>query len=395
VLVYDHGFAKGIEYAPRNGNVIPINKTSVFTQDDLRVYAYVTAALYNASFTWQWFDPSGQLYLNRTNFVQCQASPCTFVFYSFFVAGRPAAARAGTWRLDLLADGYRLYSDYFSILPVLTQDNYWNFGITQSAPPIVHGNLTVTIHPNNQTWQYYSIFLPGAVNITATDLATNSPLQVTTFVNSSRIIVDFGKAQSNGYMFVINFYMLYALDDLGGYGSGNFAFTWQEYSWQRSNDYHTIPEKFTISLPPNSTFVDIVGSNVLSLSPQVSGGGAPVVSFDSPASTTHRFGWTVFYHDYTYRNSHPSPTSSSNGGLALISNLPIPILPLTLGSAGLWTAVMSVFLLTASELLSPIYSKTGVLINRKRLRIAALVLVSIFIITTAYQIFASQALVSK
>jgi hypothetical protein len=68
---------------------------------------------------------------------------------------------------------------------------------------------------------------------------------------------------------------------------------------------------------------------------------------------------------------------------------------LTLGSAGLWTAVMSVFLLTASELLSPIYSKTGVLINRKRLRIAALVLVSIFIITTAYQIFASQALVSK
>jgi hypothetical protein len=191
--------------------------------------------------------------------------------------------------------------------------------------------------------------------------------------------------------------MLYALDDLGGWGSGNVAFTWQEYSWQRSNDYHTIQERFTISLPPGSTFVDIVGSNVQSLSPQVTRGGAPVVSFDSPASTTHRFGWTLFYHDYTYRNSHPSPTSNSsgNGGLALISNLPIPILPLTLGSAGLWTAIMSVFLLTASELISPLYSKTGVLINRKRLRIAAFVLVSIFLISTAYQIFASQALISK
>src|SRR5208337_3800709 len=121
-------------------------------------------------------------------------------------AGSPPAARTGTWRLDLLADGYRLYSDYFSILPVLTQDNYWNFGITQSAPPIVHGNLTVTIHPSNQTWQYYSIYLPSAVNITATDLATNSPLRVTTF-NTSRVILDFGKAQPNGYMFVISFDM--------------------------------------------------------------------------------------------------------------------------------------------------------------------------------------------
>jgi hypothetical protein len=69
----------------------------------------------------------------------------------------------------------------------------------------------------------------------------------------------------------------------------------------------------------------------------------------------------------------------------------IPYLPLTLGNVNLWAAVMSVFLLTASELLSPLYQRTGsmLLINRKPIRIAALLLVALFLVTTGYQFLAT------
>jgi len=75
----------------------------------------------------------------------------------------------------------------------------------------------------------------------------------------------------------------------------------------------------------------------------------------------------------------------------------LPLLPITLGGLSIWAAVMSVFLLTASELLSPIYSRGGygILINRKRLRLAALLLVAIFMITIAYQLVLQQAVIRR
>ena len=126
--------------------------------------------------------------------------------------------------------------------------------------------------------------------------------------------------------------------------------------------------------------------------PQFFGGTGvyPSVSFSTVLTPGQRFGWTIIYHDYTYRNSLPYVLPTTSTYVPLISGQLIPVLPLSLGSVSLWSAIMSVFLLTGSELLSPIYSRTGILINRRRLRIAALILVTIFLITTAYQIAISQ-----
>jgi hypothetical protein len=78
-----------------------------------------------------------------------------------------------------------------------------------------------------------------------------------------------------------------------------------------------------------------------------------------------------------------------------LPSIQIPILPLTLSNLSLWSAVMSVFMLTASELLSPIYARTNILINRRRLRIGALVLVLLFLSTTAYQILSSNLIATR
>lgn len=131
VMVYDHGLAKQVSWTER-GHFNPGNKTSSFTQNDTFVYAYVTAALYHANLTWQWYDPTGQLYSNRTDQVQCAVAPCTFV-YHFPVKDNLASTRFGLWRMDLLADGFRLYSDYFSLTPVITQENFWHFTVMQSC----------------------------------------------------------------------------------------------------------------------------------------------------------------------------------------------------------------------------------------------------------------------
>jgi hypothetical protein len=128
------------------------------------------------------------------------------------------------------------------------------------------------------------------------------------------------------------------------------------------------------------------------ISYDVTSGNRTSIGFDSTV-INQLFGWTVIYRDFAYRNAHPNQqTLNTNGGFNLISGQRLPILPLTLGGVNLWAAVMSVFLLTASELASPLYGKSGsrILVNRKRLRIAALLLVAIFLVTTSYQILIVQ-----
>jgi len=53
----------------------------------------------------------------------------------------------------------------------------------------------------------------------------------------------------------------------------------------------------------------------------------------------------------------------------------------------LWTAVAAIILLATSELLSPYYGRSGVFIDRKRLRIVALAVALIFLATVAYRIY--------
>jgi len=385
IIVYAHGFAKGIKYE-RNGNVAPVNVTSTFTQDDPGVYAYVTAALTSANLTWIWSDPTGQVYLNRTTQEDCVISPCTFGFY---VGNIPATAKFGLWRLDLLANGYKLYSDYFSITPVITQDDYWNIDLIQSYPALVHGELTVTIHPHNSTWSSYAGYLPGAANLTAFEPATNRSLAVTFFTNTSRVIVDLGGPRPDGYTFVLGFDLSGRLRNLAGADAGTFEFTWLDQPWMRPFGEHPTPTSFGITLPVGASPIDVIGVNSLTLNETITSGVRSTISFKTTVPPEESFGCSIIYRDFTYRNLHEQPSayaSTTVAGVNLVAGQRFPILPLTVGDLSLWSAVMSVFLLIGSELLSPIYAGTGIMINRRRLRFVAMILVLIFLVTATYQV---------
>jgi hypothetical protein len=62
-------------------------------------------------------------------------------------------------------------------------------------------------------------------------------------------------------------------------------------------------------------------------------------------------------------------------------------LPLGFWDLSLWTAIIAIILLVTSELLSPYYGRTGILLNRKRLRAVALIVALIFLGTVAYRIY--------
>jgi hypothetical protein len=63
------------------------------------------------------------------------------------------------------------------------------------------------------------------------------------------------------------------------------------------------------------------------------------------------------------------------------------LLPLGLSDLSLWTAIVAIILLVTSELLSPYYGRTGIVLNRKRLRIVALAVALIFLTTVAYRVY--------
>jgi hypothetical protein len=60
--------------------------------------------------------------------------------------------------------------------------------------------------------------------------------------------------------------------------------------------------------------------------------------------------------------------------------------PLSFWGISLWLAVTAIILLITSELMSPYYGKTNLLINRKRLRNVALTVSVLFLITVAIRI---------
>ena len=61
--------------------------------------------------------------------------------------------------------------------------------------------------------------------------------------------------------------------------------------------------------------------------------------------------------------------------------------PLSLWDISLWTAITAIVLLATSELLSPYYGRTRLMINRRRLRIVALIVAFIFLATVTYRIY--------
>ena len=388
ILVLDHGFAKDYTYT-RNGHIILLNRTSTFTQDDIRICAYLKATFYSANLTWTWYDPSGQLYDTSSYQANCVASPCDEIV-SIRLSGSPAATRTGLWTVNFLVGGSLIYSDNFWLRAVVTQDNYWNFTVLQSNSPRIQGSMRIIIHPSNTSWSYYRIYMPYAFNVTAYDFSTKQPLHVTTS-SDSNVIVNLGGARTNGYSFVLKFDVSFVLQYLGG---GSYVLTWREYPWERYNDVHTIPETYNVTLPSQATLLDVVGYNYIGL--QYSPFGTTGRSIDIVTNVTgQRFGWSIFYRDLSGGQGGNGP--SSTGPVNVAAGQALPVLPVTIGGLSAWSAVMSVFLLTASELASPIYSRGGygILINRKRLRIAALVLVAFFLVTTIFQLTSQHALVQR
>jgi hypothetical protein len=60
--------------------------------------------------------------------------------------------------------------------------------------------------------------------------------------------------------------------------------------------------------------------------------------------------------------------------------------PVSFWDISLWLAVTAIILLITSELISPYYGKTNLLINKKRLRNVALTVSTLFLITVAIRI---------
>lgn len=79
----------------------------------------------------------------------------------------------------------------------------------------------------------------------------------------------------------------------------------------------------------------------------------------------------------------PIPTQGGSSVFAL----QVPLIPLTVGDISLWSAVIAIILLVTSELVSPYYGRTGLVIDRRRLRLAALLVAFIFLAIVAYRVF--------
>jgi len=63
------------------------------------------------------------------------------------------------------------------------------------------------------------------------------------------------------------------------------------------------------------------------------------------------------------------------------------IFPLSFLDLSLWMAITAIILLATSELLSPHYGRTSIIINKKRLRMAALFLGILFMLTVFIRIY--------
>ena len=61
--------------------------------------------------------------------------------------------------------------------------------------------------------------------------------------------------------------------------------------------------------------------------------------------------------------------------------------PLGLWDISLWAAVTAIILLATSELLSPYHGRTSLMVNRKRLRMVALIVALVFLATVAYRVY--------
>ena len=377
VTVHEHYFAKSIVVQAANWR--PANVSSSFTQDDAYVYAYTNASFAVSNFTWKWYDPSGALYTSWNETHTCETRFCRFYTY-MELANHTSADRIGKWRMDLLADGVLLYSDHFTLLPVIEEENYWYFDLysnqPQSGPLRAHVNLTVTIHPDNVTWSGYSVRMPYAANITAYEFGTNRPLQVVTR-NDSSVIVEFGAQRRDGYKFTMSFDLASGFeshtDQLSDRYYRDFNLTWYEYV-----GVHPVPQDFTVVLPSGCTLVHVMAPANYTTE-LIRSENRHFVSFNMTAPPDQVSVWSILFQNMTLL---PTPQA----GYSVLA-MELPILPLTVGDVGIWAGIMALILLTTGELLSPRYARTDLVINRKRLRAVAFVVTIILLATILFVVY--------
>lgn len=60
--------------------------------------------------------------------------------------------------------------------------------------------------------------------------------------------------------------------------------------------------------------------------------------------------------------------------------------PLSFSDTSLWLAVTAMILLVTSELISPYYGKTNLIVNKKRLKNTALAASTLFLVTVAIRV---------
>jgi hypothetical protein len=60
--------------------------------------------------------------------------------------------------------------------------------------------------------------------------------------------------------------------------------------------------------------------------------------------------------------------------------------PLSFWDISLWLAITAIILLITSELISPYYGKTNLLINKRRIRNVSIIVSTLFLITVAIRI---------
>lgn len=301
ISVSRHVFAKGIDKSQNHWQ--PVNATDTFTQEDNYVYAFTMGSWSKTNFTWIWHDPSGSIYRTFSD-VFDEGSSSEF-YARIAIRGADAAAKLGTWRMDLLGDGKMVYSDTFNLVSYVVEEDSWTFDV--NAPMHAKVNFTITIHPYNEEWKDYSINIDQdahASNFAAFEYGTNKALRVSQSTGNStiKVRVVFDTPKADGYKFIISF-DVGAGTEFGTIGANTFL----NWNWN-TNEANPRPINVTVILPASFTLVSVEGASGYQSSTIAD---RAIVSFSGTAPPNGAFSWTVTYAALAKSTTSIAPTTQS------------------------------------------------------------------------------------
>ena len=182
----------------------PINRTSLFSVNDARVYSWVnfTNVLSpNHNVTFAWLTPQKALYFNASTTLPDPGNGSYWQYYvlydDIFVAGHSPANNTGTWEVDIYLDSVKLWTQTFTInstVPARLQ--IADAAISQEFNSTSHEplNRTLYIAPNETavySWIRFTNVPSPSHNVTWVWLTP----QKTEYFNSTAVIPDPGAGQ--------------------------------------------------------------------------------------------------------------------------------------------------------------------------------------------------------